>query len=79
MCRRITDERFIYDAYCYAEHRGNEYDLAFQVRDDYEDLLQHDKMSDVLQDYCILVLAHHPEPTEFEYSARRTRTKYHYG
>lgn len=79
LCRQITDERFIYDAYCYAEHRGNEYDLAFQIKDDWEDLIWHDRLSEVLEDYCIYVLARKPEPMEFIYSSKRLRTKYYYG
>jgi hypothetical protein len=83
LCRKISDERFIYDAYIYAQHYGNEYDLAFQVRDDIDDLLEYDKLSDEVEDYCLAILSaksgKEPEPLEFPYNPKRLRQKYYYG
>lgn len=59
MCCRVSDKQFIYQAYCYAETRSR---VEFKVKYAYDDLLEHDKLSDELEDYCLAVLSGNPEP-----------------
>ena len=59
MCSRISDEQFVYQAYCYTESFKG---IEFKVKHSYDDLLQHDKMSDELEDYILHVLAYHIQP-----------------
>jgi len=65
LIHKPTDERFIYDATCWAEKRVP----IFMVKHYYDDLLNNDTMPDFLQDYCIAVL-NGAKPLNFTYQRR---------
>lgn len=65
LIHRPTNERFIYDATCWAEKRVP----IFMVKHYYDDLLNNDTMPDFLQDYCLAVL-NGVKPLTFTYKRR---------
>lgn len=56
--KRITPERFIYDA-----HEWNEQMVSlYTIQHEYEDITIDDKLSDVLEDYCLAILSERSRP-----------------
>jgi len=53
-----TEERFVYDAYFYAEERVS----IWQVKHELEDLHFENKISNVVEEYCFAVLSNKAKP-----------------
>jgi len=56
----FTEERFIYDAYFYAEKRVS----IWQVKYELEDLIEKEKLSYTVEMYCYAVLSQKAIPLE---------------